>query len=99
MRGTMMDFPLTLHHVFDRATRLFPEREIVTGGGSGQAVAHRYTYHEFEQRTRQVASGLLDPGLRPGDRGPTFAWNTYRHREPHSRLPSVRPGPHRPTRP
>ena len=35
MRGTMMDFPLTLHHVFERGTRLFPEHEIVTGGGSG----------------------------------------------------------------
>ena len=29
MLGTMMDFPLTLQHVFDRGTRLFPDREIV----------------------------------------------------------------------
>ena len=35
MLGTMMDFPLTLQHIFERGTRLFPDREIVTGGLGG----------------------------------------------------------------
>jgi fatty-acyl-CoA synthase len=85
MRGTMMDFPLTLHHVFERATRLFPEHEIVTGGGSG--VAHRYTYRDMDERVRRLASGLLDLGLRPGERVATFAWNTYRHLELYFAVP------------
>src|SRR5436309_2281462 len=51
MRGTMMDFPLTLQHLFERGTRLFPNREIVTGGTQG---VHRYTYRDFGQL---VASG------------------------------------------
>src|SRR5919199_1974025 len=85
MRGTMMDFPLTMHHVFERGTRLFPEHEIVTGGGSG--VAHRYTYRDMDQRVRRLASGLLDLGLRPGERVATFAWNTYRHLELYFAVP------------
>jgi acyl-CoA synthetase (AMP-forming)/AMP-acid ligase II len=87
MRGTMMDFPLTMHHVFERGTRLFPEQEIVTGGGAG--VAHRYTYRDFDQRTRQVASGLLDLGLRRGDRVATFGWNHYRHLELYFGVPLI----------
>ena len=51
MRGTTMDFPLTLQHIFERGTRLFPDREIVTGGTTG---AHRYTYREFGQRVHPV---------------------------------------------
>jgi fatty-acyl-CoA synthase len=81
----MMDFPLTMHHVFERGTRLFPEHEIVTGGGSG--VAHRYTYRDMDQRVRRLASGLLDLGLRPGERVGTFAWNTYRHLELYFAVP------------
>src|SRR5919202_37070 len=55
MLGTMMDFPLTLQHIFERGTRLFPDREIVTGGLGPQ---HRYTYREFGQRVHRMASTL-----------------------------------------
>jgi hypothetical protein len=30
MRGTMMDFPLTLQHVFERNSKIFPRVEIVS---------------------------------------------------------------------
>jgi fatty-acyl-CoA synthase len=78
MRGTMMDYPLTLQQVFARGTRLFPDREIVTGGVSGQ---HRYTYREFGERVHRLANALRDLGLKPGDRVGTFAWNHHRHLE------------------
>jgi len=78
MRGTTMDFPLTLQHIFERGTRLFPDREIVTGGTTG---AHRYTYREFGQRVHRLASALQDIGLKPGERVATFGWNHYRHLE------------------
>ncbi len=41
MRGQMMDYPLTLTHVLDRARRLYGRKEIVTKAGPTLA---RYTY-------------------------------------------------------
>src|SRR5262249_8071887 len=78
MLGTMMDFPLTLQHVFDRGTRLFPDREIVTGGLGAR---HRYTYKDFGKRVHRLASAFKKLGLKPGDRVGTFGWNHFRHLE------------------
>src|SRR5229473_2023923 len=86
MRGTTMDFPLTLQHIFERGTRLFPDREIVTGGTTG---AHRYTYREFGQRVHRLASALQDIGLKPGERVATFGWNHYRHLEMYFAVPML----------
>src|SRR5919108_3540201 len=84
MQGTMMDFPLTLQHIFERGTRLFPQREIVTGGAGG---AHRYTYADFRARVERLASALQQLGLKPGDRVGTFGWNHYRHLELYFAVP------------
>jgi acyl-CoA synthetase (AMP-forming)/AMP-acid ligase II len=84
MLGTMMDFPLTLQHIFDRGTRLFPDREIVTGGHGAR---HRYTYRDFGQRVHRLASALKKFGLQPGDRVGTFGWNHYRHLEMYFGVP------------
>src|SRR5919201_2496987 len=84
MRGTMMDFPLTLQHILERGTRLFPDREIVTGGLGPQ---HRYTYGQFGQRVHRLASGLKRLGLQPGERVGTFGWNHYRHLELYFAVP------------
>ncbi len=86
MRGTMMDFPLTLQLIFERGTKLFPDREIVTGGSSG---VHRYTYREFGERVHQVANGLQQLGLKRGDRVATFGWNHYRHMEMYFAVPML----------
>src|SRR5919108_2259728 len=86
MRGTMMDFPLTLQHIFERGTRLFPNREIVTGGATG---AHRYTYAQFAERVHRLASALQGLGLEPGQRVGTFAWNHYRHLELYFAVPML----------
>src|SRR5712691_2456422 len=84
MLGTMMEFPLTLQHIFERGTRLFPDREIVTGGLGPQ---HRYTYGEFGQRVQRIASALKRLGLQPGERVGTFGWNHYRHLELYFAVP------------
>src|SRR5688572_11201074 len=86
LRGTMMDFPLTLQHLFERGTRLFPDQEIVTGGANG---SHRYSYAEFGRRVRRLASALQALGIQPGDRVGTFAWNTYRHLELYFAVPLI----------
>ncbi|MBV8720340.1 MAG: long-chain fatty acid--CoA ligase [Chloroflexi bacterium] len=84
MLGTMMDFPLTLQHVFDRGTRLFPDREIVTGGLGER---HRYTYKDFARRVHRLASAFKALGLQPGERVGTFGWNHYRHLEMYFAVP------------
>jgi fatty-acyl-CoA synthase len=84
MLGTMMDFPLTLQHIFERGTRLFPDRAIVTGGLGPQ---HRYTYCDMGQRVHRIASALEGLGLRPGERVGTFGWNHYRHLELYFAVP------------
>jgi fatty-acyl-CoA synthase len=86
MRGTMMDFPLTLQHVFERGTRLYPDREIVSGGTAG---SHRYTYREFGERVHRLANALKDVGIQPGDRVGTFAWNHHRHLELYFAVPML----------
>jgi fatty-acyl-CoA synthase len=86
MRGTMMDFPLTLQHVFERGTRLFPDRELVTGGLTG---SHRYTYAEFAERVHRLANALKAMGLQPGDRVGTYAWNHHRHLELYFAVPML----------
>ena len=86
MRGTMMDFPLTLRHIFERGVTLFPQQEIVTGGAHG---VHRYTYREFGERVRRLAGALTALGVKPGDRVATCAWNTHRHLEFYFAVPLI----------
>ena len=45
MDGLMMDFPLTLAHLFDRVGRYFPRSEIVSRRPDKSI--HRTTYGEF----------------------------------------------------
>jgi len=86
MQGLMMDYPLTLQHFFNRATRIFPRKEIVTQTDSG---LHRYTYGEWGKRTMQLAHALHKAGVVEGDRVATFAWNTYRHLELYFAIPCM----------
>jgi fatty-acyl-CoA synthase len=78
MKGLMMDFPLTMPHLFERSRRLFPKKEIVTRTQGG---VHRYTYAEFAERTARLAGAFGALGIKPGDRVGTFAWNSFRHLE------------------
>ena len=43
--GRMMDFPLTLTHLLDRARRYFPQTEIVSRGPDGKL--HRQTWSDI----------------------------------------------------
>ncbi|WP_376793681.1 long-chain fatty acid--CoA ligase [Thermogemmatispora sp.] len=84
MQGLMMNYPLTLQHAFNRATRLFYRKEVVTQTEDG---LHRYTYADWGKRTMQVANALKEAGVAQGDRVATFAWNTYRHLELYFAIP------------
>jgi fatty-acyl-CoA synthase len=85
MRGLMMDWPLTVRFLAERAAQLFPRKEIVTRVPDG---LHRSTYGELFRRIGRLANALATLGVRPGDRVGTFAWNTFRHLELYLAVPS-----------
>ena len=78
MQGLMQDRPLTLPHLFSRAERLFPRKEVVTATGTG---LHRLTYGEWAARTRRLGGMLDELGVSADGRVATFGWNTSRHLE------------------
>src|SRR5437868_9679531 len=79
MRGTMMDFPLTLTTILERAGKYFPRVEIVSRQPDGSVA--RTTYGEVYRRARNLAAGLLELGLKPGDRVASMMWNHAAHLE------------------
>jgi len=79
MRGTMMDFPLTLPTILERAAKIFPRVEIVSRKPDKTIV--RTCYGEFYRRTRRLASALTALGMKPGDRVASMMWNHSGHLE------------------
>ena len=86
MQGQMMDYPLTLTPLLERARRLFPKKEIVTKAGPG---LERYTYAQMTERVGRLANALEKLGVRRGDRVATFAWNNARHLELYFAVPCM----------
>ncbi len=84
MQGLMMDYPLTLTHLFERSAKLFPHKEIASKLPDGM---HRYTYADFHRRVHSVARGLERLGVQPGDRVGTLCWNSSRHLELYFAIP------------
>ena len=87
MDGLMMDEQLLLSSLLWRTERLFGDKEIITRLDGDRY--HRYTYSEFAQRARRLASALVDLGVGPGDRIGTLAWNHYRHFELYYGIPGA----------
>jgi fatty-acyl-CoA synthase len=84
LNGLMMDYPLTLHHLYDRAVRLYPKKEIATKIGPNM---HRYNYGDWGKRVKRLAGALKRLGVERGDRVGTLAWNNYRHLEAYFAIP------------
>ena len=58
MRGLMMDYPLTLTHVLERAAKLFPRKEIASKMPVGTLhKMHRYSYRDFHDRVHRLRPG------------------------------------------
>jgi fatty-acyl-CoA synthase len=87
MKGTMMEFPLTLGHLLERAGKIFPNVEVVSSRPDNSI--HRYTYHEMYRRARALAGALQKLGLKCGDRVATLMWNQYAHLEAYFGIPSA----------
>ena len=87
MRSTMMDWPLVLDHLLERAAALFPKKQIVSRRGDRSLV--RYGYADLARRARALAGGLQRAGLKEGDRVATLMWNHDFHMEAYFGVPAA----------
>ncbi|MGC8724602.1 MAG: long-chain fatty acid--CoA ligase [Acidobacteriota bacterium] len=85
MKSTMMDFPLTLPHILERAQKVYPEVEVVSR--MPDKSLHRTTYGEVSRRAKALAQALVQAGLKPGERVATLMWNHYAHLEAYFGVP------------
>ena len=86
MDGLMMDSPLLVKRIAERAEAVFARREIVARTQDG---VERSTYGDLVGRARRLASALEGLGVGPGDRVASFAWNSLRHLELYLAVPSM----------
>ena len=80
----MMDFQLTLAHIFGRAEKYHRAKTILTVTKSGQ---ERLTYGDWADRTRRLGGVLDSLRLSADARVGTFAWNNARHLELYFAVP------------
>ncbi|MGZ6143870.1 MAG: long-chain fatty acid--CoA ligase [Myxococcales bacterium] len=85
MDSLMMEYPLTLAHIFDRAGKYFPKTELISRRPDKSI--HRTTYGEFHKRAQKLANALQRLGIKTGDRVATLAWNHERHLEAYFGIP------------
>jgi fatty-acyl-CoA synthase len=85
MRGTMMNFPLTIVPIVERAERYFGPSEIVSR--LPDRSLHRTNYAAVCRRARALAAALTRAGLRKGDRVATLMWNHSAHLEAYFGVP------------
>src|SRR3984893_1987081 len=87
MRGLMMDFPLTVPALLERAGNIFAKVEIVTRRPARSLA--RYTWRDLYRRAHRLANALTGLGLRPGDRVASLLWNQSEHVEAYFGVPSA----------
>jgi len=87
IEGTMMDYPLTLRSVLERARTIFPKGEIVSKGAD--KTLRRVTFGALAARVGKLASALAKLGVKQGDRVATLCWNHDRHVEAYMAVPCM----------
>jgi len=87
MQTTMMNVPLSLNHLLERAGRLFHRNQVVSRLPD-KSLRH-HTYGEFYRRTRALAAALQRLGLSKGDRVATLSWNHHAHLECYFGIPAA----------
>ncbi len=85
MDGLMMEFPLTLAHLLERAGRLHGQREIVSVEPDEGVT--RTSWSAVHRRALRLANALQRLGVEPGDRVATLGWNHARHLEAYFAAP------------
>ncbi len=87
MQTTMMDVPLSLNHLLDRAGRYFAASQIVSRRPDKTLVQHSYA--QWFKRTRALGAALQALGLKKGDRVATLCWNHHAHLECYFGIPAA----------
>ncbi len=87
IRSTMMDVPLSLNHLLERAGKIFKGNPIVSRLPDKSLRTH--TYGEYYERTRKLAAALQSLGLKKGDRVATLCWNHHAHLECYFGIPAA----------
>ncbi len=85
MDGLMMEFPLTLVHLLERAGRLHGGQEIVSVEPDEGVT--RTNWATILRRVHRFANALRRLGVEPGDRVATLGWNHARHLEAYFAVP------------
>ena len=83
----MMDVPLSLNHLLDRAGRIFGGNSIVSR--LPDKSLRRHTYAEYHRRTRALGAALQALGLKKGERVATLCWNHHAHLEAYFGIPAA----------
>lgn len=87
MIATMMNVPLSLNHLLERAGSLFPGQEILSR--LPDKSIRRHTFAEYYRRTRALGSALQRLGVQKGDRVATLCWNHHAHLECYFGIPAA----------
>jgi len=87
IRSTMMDVPLSLNHLLERAGQIFGGNVIVSRRPDKSLLRH--SYRDWHRRTRALAAALQRLGLRKGDRVATLCWNHHAHLEAYFGIPAA----------
>ncbi|EKN70239.1 AMP-dependent synthetase and ligase [Neobacillus bataviensis LMG 21833] len=82
----MMQTPLTMTQMIERAEKYFPKKQVVSRTASG---IHRFTYKQVAERTRRLANSLSKLGVTKGEKVGTLAWNHHRHLEAYFAVPCM----------
>jgi len=87
MIATMMDVPLSLNALLERAGSIFPTQEILSR--LPDKSMRRHSFAEYYRRTRALAAALQALGVRKGDRVATLSWNHHAHLECYFGIPAA----------
>ena len=86
MKGLMMEYPLIIPKILERARRVYPDSEVVSYHAEGKHVTN---WGEFYGRVVKLMNVLRSLGVKQGDRVATFAWNHNRHLELYYAVPCL----------
>jgi len=75
----MMDYPLSLRSLYERARTVFGDKQLVSRRAGGEIA--RSSYADWAERVARLATALRELGVGSGDRVGTFCWNHDRHLE------------------
>ncbi|AJG79634.1 TPA: long-chain fatty acid--CoA ligase [Bacillus cereus] len=82
----MMDVPLLIPAMIERAEKYFAKKEVVSRTASK---IQTLTYGDIAKRTRRLSSVLHNMGIQTGDKVGTIAWNHHRHLEAYFAIPGI----------